>query len=105
MTQLEQLKTEDRGQTTEDRGLASEVNIQIAQSSVVSHRSSVLGHPVLSVAVLTGGGDKPYALGMAAALASAGVSVDFIGSDELSVPELLSNPRVNFLNLRGDQRQ
>jgi D-inositol-3-phosphate glycosyltransferase len=55
------------------------------------------------VALLTGGGDKPYALGMAAALTSEGISIDFIGSDDLSVPELLTNRRVNFLNLRGDQ--
>ena len=58
----------------------------------------------LDVALLTGGGDKPYALGMAAALTSIGICVDFIGSDDLSVPELLNNPRVNFLNLRGDQK-
>jgi len=56
------------------------------------------------IALLTGGGDKPYALGMAAALTSAGVSLDFIGSDDLSVPDVLNDPRVNFLNLRGDQR-
>jgi glycosyltransferase involved in cell wall biosynthesis len=56
------------------------------------------------VSLLTGGGDKPYALGMAAALTSAGVSLDFIGSDDLSVPGVLNDPRVNFLNLRGDQR-
>ena len=55
------------------------------------------------VALLTGGGDKPYALGMAVALTSAGIHVDFIGSDEHRVPELIGNPRVNFLNLRGDQ--
>jgi glycosyltransferase involved in cell wall biosynthesis len=59
---------------------------------------------IAHVALLTGGGDKPYALGMAAALTSVGKRVDFIGSDDLSVPELLSNPRVNVLNLRGDQR-
>ena len=41
---------------------------------------------------------------MAAALTSVGIRVDFIGSDDLSVPELLANPRLNFLNLRGDQR-
>jgi D-inositol-3-phosphate glycosyltransferase len=58
----------------------------------------------IHIALLTGGGDKPYALGMAAALTSAGVNLDFIGSDDLSVPELLNNPRVNFRNLRGDQR-
>jgi len=58
----------------------------------------------LRIALLTGGGDKPYALGMAAALTAAGIQVDFIGSDDLKVPDLLSNPRVKFLNLRGDQR-
>ena len=57
------------------------------------------------VALLTGAGDKPYALGMAAALTSVGIHVDFVGSDDLSVPELLANPRINFLNLRGDQRE
>jgi D-inositol-3-phosphate glycosyltransferase len=56
------------------------------------------------IALLTGGGDKPYALGMAAALTSAGIHVDFIGSDDLKVPELLSNSRIHFRNLRGEQR-
>jgi glycosyltransferase involved in cell wall biosynthesis len=56
------------------------------------------------VALLTGGGDKPYALGLAAALTSHDISLDFIGSDELSVQELLTNSRISFLNLRGDQR-
>lgn len=57
----------------------------------------------LRIALLTGGGDKPYALGMAAALTSTGTFVDFVGSDDHSVPELTKNPRVNFLNLRGNQ--
>jgi D-inositol-3-phosphate glycosyltransferase len=61
-------------------------------------------HSAFHIALLTGGGDKPYALGMAAALTSIGIDVDFIGSDDLKVPELLGNPRVTFLNLRGDQR-
>ena len=56
------------------------------------------------IALLTGGGDKPYALGLVAALTSTAISVDFIGSDELNVPEVIENPRVHFLNLRGDQR-
>ena len=58
----------------------------------------------LHVALLTGGGDKPYALGLAAALVSENISLDFIGSDDLSTRELLTNSRINFLNLRGDQR-
>jgi glycosyltransferase involved in cell wall biosynthesis len=74
------------------------------QHEVAASPSSVVRPPILKVALLTGGGDKPYALGLAAALTSHDVSLDFIGSDDLNAPELLNNPRVNFLNLRGDQR-
>src|SRR5579884_377205 len=56
------------------------------------------------VALLTGGGDKPYALGLATALAAHNVAIDFIGSDDLAVPELLTNSAITFLNLRGDQK-
>jgi glycosyltransferase involved in cell wall biosynthesis len=84
------------------------VNAQLSTLNSVKERGS---HGALrsqlsapGVALLTGGGDKPYALGMAAALTSEGISVDFIGSDDLRVPELLTNPRVNFFNLRGNQR-
>ncbi|MGH7979280.1 MAG: glycosyltransferase family 4 protein, partial [Limisphaerales bacterium] len=55
------------------------------------------------VALLTGGSDKPYALGIAEALTSAGANLDFIGSNELDLPELRGNPRLRCLNLRGDQ--
>jgi len=72
-------------------------------SSLSASPSSVVRPPTLQVALLTGGGDKPYALGLAAALTSADISVDFIGSDDLAAPEVRDNPRVNFLNLRGDQ--
>jgi glycosyltransferase involved in cell wall biosynthesis len=41
---------------------------------------------------------------MAMALSSVGTHIDFIGSDELESPELLHDPRIRFLNLRGDQR-
>ena len=84
------------------------VNAQLSTLNSVKERGS---HGALrsqlsapGVALFTGGGDKPYALGMAAALTSEGISVDFIGSDDLRVPELLTNPRVNFFNLRGNQR-
>src|ERR1051325_5862512 len=36
-----------------------------------------------TVALLTGGGDKPYALGLASALTSERIALDFIGSDDL----------------------
>jgi glycosyltransferase involved in cell wall biosynthesis len=83
------------------------------QTSAILHQSaSSVGASTISnqrstdckVALLTGGGDKPYALGLAEALTSEGISFDLIGSDDLSVPELLTNSRISFLNLRGDQR-
>ena len=62
-------------------------------------------HPLrAAVAILTGGGDRHYALGLAESLIARGVSIDFIGSDFLEAPELRGNPRVRFLNLRGDMR-
>jgi hypothetical protein len=75
----------------------AEIALNTQLSTLSASRSA------LRVALLTGGGDKPYALGMAAALTSEGIWIDFIGSDDLSVPELLTNRRVHFLNLRGDQ--
>jgi D-inositol-3-phosphate glycosyltransferase len=58
----------------------------------------------LHVAVLTGNGDKPYALGLAAALAAHDICLDFIASNEIDGPELHRNPLVKIHNLRGDQR-
>ncbi len=57
-----------------------------------------------AVALLSGGSDKPYVYGLATALFSKGAILDLIGSDELDFPEFHNEPRVNFLNLRGDQR-
>jgi D-inositol-3-phosphate glycosyltransferase len=56
------------------------------------------------VALLTGGADRPYAFGLATALAAQGVALDLIGSSDLDCPEIRSNSAVRFLNLRGDQR-
>jgi D-inositol-3-phosphate glycosyltransferase len=57
------------------------------------------------IGLLTGGDDKSYALGLASALLAEGVSLDFIGSDTVDGPMLHGNPKVNFLNLRGSQRE
>lgn len=58
---------------------------------------------IARIALLTGGEDRPYALGLAAALTSKGLDLDFIGSNDLVSSALTQNPRVTFLNLRGDQ--
>ena len=67
--------------------------------------SSVVCPSTLQVALLTGGDDRSYALGLALSLMAQGVSVDFIGSDRLDGPELHDTPNINFLNLRGDQTE
>lgn len=59
----------------------------------------------LRVALLTGGDDRPYALGLTSALVQAEVVVEFIGSDRVDGPELHGTPWVRFLNLRGDQSE
>src|SRR6266852_5900845 len=55
------------------------------------------------VTLLTGGSDKPYVFGLATELITKGATLDLIGSDELECPEIQSIPRLNFINLRGDQ--
>jgi glycosyltransferase involved in cell wall biosynthesis len=54
------------------------------------------------VALLTGGGDRPYVIGLATGLGAQGIGVDLIASDFLDVPELRNCPQIRFLNLRGD---
>ena len=62
-----------------------------------------LSSSIPAVALLTGGDDKPYVVGLTEALAADDVSMDIVGSDDLVCDQLLNNPQVNFLNLRGDQ--
>jgi D-inositol-3-phosphate glycosyltransferase len=60
--------------------------------------------PEIAVTLLTGGGDKPYAYGLTTELISKGAGLDVIGSDELDFPEFHGKHKLNFINLRGDQR-
>ncbi|HEX9422933.1 MAG TPA: glycosyltransferase family 4 protein [Pyrinomonadaceae bacterium] len=83
----------------------SSAALSVRQATSQAEPKAISSPSTLHVALLTGGSDKPYALGMATALSSAGVSVDFIGSDELDLAELHKLPKLRFLNLRGDQSQ
>src|SRR6202142_3447221 len=59
----------------------------------------------LTVALLTGGIDRPYAFGLSMALVSKGVTLDVIGSTQIASPEMDAAPKLTFYNLHGDQRQ
>ena len=83
----------------------SSAALSARQATSQAEPKAVTSPSTLHVALLTGGSDKPYALGIATALSSARVAVDFIGSDELDVAELHKLPLLRFLNLRGDQSQ
>ena len=58
----------------------------------------------IEVALLTGGGDRPYAYGLTMELISRGVGIDLIGSDDLDFPDFRGKAGLNFLNLRGSQK-
>jgi D-inositol-3-phosphate glycosyltransferase len=57
----------------------------------------------MTVSLLTGGGEKSYALDLLEALVSRDIAVDFIGNDDMSTADIIGHRRVNFLNLRGNQ--
>jgi glycosyltransferase involved in cell wall biosynthesis len=102
--------TEVRGQRSAVRDRGSEISSVLPRRSdakadqpLAAPNPDESGSTSCNVALLTGGGDKPYALGLAKALSSQRIFLDFIGSDDVG-PSLNDNPRVRFLNLRGDQR-
>lgn len=80
---------------------ATQVGAMPLPATGPQHQSKVA---TIHAALLTGGGDRPYVLGLADALLRTGIGLDVIGSDELDAPLLQDSPGVNFLNLRGDQR-
>lgn len=53
----------------------------------------------LEISLLTGGIDRPYAYGLAMALAAKKIHLDVVGSDEIDSPEMHATPNVTFLNL------
>jgi len=57
----------------------------------------------MKVALLTGGGDKPYSLGIAKALLDSGIKIEFIGNSELENEKIFLNESATYYNLRGDQ--
>ena len=59
----------------------------------------------IEVGLLTGGGDRHYAFGLAMALITKGVYLDFIGGDEVDSPEMHDTPGLSFFNLRRNGRR
>jgi glycosyltransferase involved in cell wall biosynthesis len=76
------------------------------QSSAASSAAPTAApRPQIDIALLTGGDDKTYAIGLTLALAARNIFVDYIGSTAIDSPELHTSSLIEFLNLRGDQTE
>jgi glycosyltransferase involved in cell wall biosynthesis len=58
----------------------------------------------IEIGLMTACRDRHYAFGLAMALISEGVHVDFVGGDEIDSPELHTTPGLRFLNFRHKLR-
>lgn len=87
----------------------------IMQMNSVAERSSVgedavlrqaapASSPRIEIGLLTGCQDRHYAFGLAMGLASKGVDLDIIGSDEIDSPEMHATPNLRFLKFRNRQK-
>jgi len=77
--------------------------IEEVSSKVTVQGNTIPNSAEIGIGLLTGCQDRPYAFELAMALASRGVHVDVIGSDDIDSPELHTTPNVRFLNFRGSQ--
>jgi glycosyltransferase involved in cell wall biosynthesis len=59
----------------------------------------------MKIALLTAGKDRHYALGLLSGLVENDIHVDFIGNDDMQDADIVRNENVNYINLRGDQRE
>jgi D-inositol-3-phosphate glycosyltransferase len=75
-----------------------------AQNSRLHRNPTGTSAPQIQIGLLTGCQDRPYAFGLAMALAAIGVQIDVIGSDEIDSPEMHFTHGVHFLNLRAARR-
>jgi glycosyltransferase involved in cell wall biosynthesis len=58
----------------------------------------------MEVALLTAGKDPHYALGLAPALADAGIELELVGNSDMEKFPGVRHSKITFFNLRGDQR-
>jgi D-inositol-3-phosphate glycosyltransferase len=57
----------------------------------------------VKLALLTGGMDAPYALGLLSGIIGNSILVDVIGNDEMEDKEVMKSSNIVYHNLRGDQ--
>lgn len=82
--------------------MGNQLETQDLELSSSPYASSHLGNgiPEIKIGLLTGCRDKHYALAVAMGLASEGVGVDVVGSNDIDSPELHTTANLQFLKLR-----
>lgn len=95
-------KDEDSHTTFAVEGHSSSLEMDRDKRNISGSAARASG---LEVALLTGGQDRPYAVGLAMALVAKDITLDLIGSDIVDSPEMHTTPRLRFLNLRSNQRR
>jgi D-inositol-3-phosphate glycosyltransferase len=89
------------GASTVRAVVAEAAKLPEPRASFASQRIHSIGNlKVADVAIFTGGWDKPYALGLTAALVAEGVIVDFLGTEEIDAPQLHNHAQIRFLSLQ-----
>jgi D-inositol-3-phosphate glycosyltransferase len=83
------------------RNYAVSVSVPVCAGQDLRGASSQSTPTPTGVTLLTGGFDRPYALGLARALLVKGTRLDVIGSDELDSPEMRGRESLHFFNLHG----
>jgi len=78
--------------------------LTLAKNADLPKEASPWAQGDLEVALLTGGQDRSYALGLAMALSSKGMRMDVIGNDGMDSAEFHTTPNLTFLNLGGIQQ-
>jgi D-inositol-3-phosphate glycosyltransferase len=100
--------TKDRGNTSPIRlrgeSVLTESGLNVREEVPRTVDRLAAANLPMRVALMTGGGDRPYALGLVSSLVPHGVALDVIGSDEIGGPRLHESPLVRHFNLRGDTR-
>jgi len=75
----------------------------VAQTRPQPQQNAASRPAPLSIALLTGGQDPHYAIGLGTALIEQNVTLDVIGSDDMNGPEFQGNPHARLHNLHGMQ--
>lgn len=75
-----------------------------AEGMVVEKHRTLKLERGIEIGLMTACRDRHYAVGLAMALVSKGVHLDFVGGDEIDGPELHARPGLRFLNFRRKLR-